>query len=62
MHNSLIFGVTQKLALFQKGVIPVDSLAYHLNNGHIYDKALNRPSFGWRDGGIPVMKSTAPVI
>ena len=36
--NSLIIGVTSQTHEFQKGFIPSSSVAYHLNNGHIFDQ------------------------
>ncbi len=66
-QNSLIFGISNKMDNFYKGAIPSQSISFHINNGHIYDRQKNdmiQPTkgFKWRGGGKPVEKKTCPVI
>jgi len=60
VHNSIIVGITTQTQEFQKGFIPSSSVAFHLNNGHIYDQ--NQAGFKWRSGGTPVVKGTNPSV
>ncbi len=49
---------------FYRASIPAQSLAFHLNNGHIYDRNINEINGGlkWREGGTAVPKNSNPTI